>query len=575
MALGGLGLLTLAVLLFNLPTRGIAADTSGILLIYGLLTALGLNFGIKVEGGEFSAAHAVGLLALLSLPADAVPYSLWTIALGGLVGGLIAVRSMPRSAGLTRLILLIARVTLSFYAGALVYSGALPLVNLTLGDLLPLIIFGVVTSAVYLALFVFQVYGEGWDVGLLRVSAPEMGVLLLLPLPFAALGAVIYNTLPLLPFSLYLASFALIVIRPQATGGAQLRLRRQVEELSSIADMSKTIRADLELETLLDVVYRQVSQLLKVDNFTVALYDGTKLEFPLNVEAGEVQPRPALAGDLDPEDPLRRVLETEQPLLAPSRSQAGRGANSWLGAPLLTGGHLLGALVVKSSDPRRRFDTNDLRLLSIVAATTGVALENVQLYRSQKLRVTEQATLNRILTLLTDTLSPDTVIETVLAAALDLTGAAAASLYQFWDEANLAFVSSLGFSTDAGELPEPLLVSARTQLSPDQQPIVVTDAAQDDLAEALRPALDRLGMAAWIELPLIYQGVALGVLAIYTDSAARVQPGDGRTAAHLRQPIGAGDDQRAPVRHHRRDAGTARRSTAGVGGDRSPADDRA
>ncbi len=51
-----------------------------------------------------------------------------------------------------------------------------------------------------------------------------------------------------------------------------------------------------------------------------------------------------------------------------------------------------------------------------------------------------------MLTLLTDTLSPDTVIETVLAAALDITGATAASLYQFWDEAKLAFVSSLGLA---------------------------------------------------------------------------------------------------------------------------------
>ncbi len=526
LALIGLGLLTLVVLLLNPPAHDIAASTSGILLIYGLLTALGLNFGINVEGGKFSATHAIGLLALLSLPGYAAPYSLWTIALGGLVGGLIAVRSMQRKAGMTRLVLLIARVTLSFYAGALVYNGALPLVNFTVGDLLPVIVFGVVTSAAYLALFIFQLYVEGWDVGLLRPSAPEIVVLLLLPLPFVAVGAVIYNTLTLLPFSLYLATLALIVIRPQGTVGAQLRLRRQVEELSSIADMSKAIRADLELETLLDVVYRQVSRLLKVDDFTVALYSGTKLEFPLNVEGGTIQPRPPLEGDLDPADPLRRVLETEQALLVPIRAQtpALPGVSSWLGVPLLTGGHLLGALVVKSSDPRHRFDANDLRLLSIVAATTGVALENVQLYRSQKLRVTELATLNRVLALLTDTLSPGTVIETVLAAALDLTGAAAASVYQFWDEAKLAFVSSLGFGADAGELPEPLLVTARTQLAPDQQPIVITDVAQDALAEGLRAALERLGKSAWIELPLIYQGVALGVLAIYSDQPREFSP---------------------------------------------------
>ena len=105
------------------------------------------------------------------------------------------------------------------------------------------------------------------------------------------------------------------------------------------------------------------------------------------------------------------------PISNPARPSPKQAVVSWLGVPLLSGGHLLGALVVTSTDPRRRFGDDDLRQLNIVAAATSVALENAQLYRQQKERVSQLATLNRIVALLTDTLSPDTVIDTVISSA--------------------------------------------------------------------------------------------------------------------------------------------------------------
>ncbi len=516
-----LGLITLAVLLFNLPDQGVLAGYGGILIIYALLTAFALNFGVVVVEGELSPAHGVGMLVLLSLPHTVFSSSLWAIALGGAIGEVaLALRTHQRQSS-AHVILVVARITVSYYVAALVYNGALPLQTLHPEALLPVIIYGLVYSTVYFLLFLVEAFVEGKVIT--RPDLLEIGIVLVLPIPFSALGAVVFNTLSIIPFAIYLASFALILIRPHGITRSQHRLRRQVEELSSIAEMSKAIRANLELDDLLKVVYEQVNLLLEVDTFTVALYEGSKLQFPLTMRAGAAD-NTSLPSDENAA--IQRVLRSQAPLLISQPATV--SVYSLIGVPLLSGGHLLGAMLAASTHPRRRFDADELRLLSIVAATTGVALENAQLYRQQKERVGQLAMLNRILALLTDTLSPETVLDTVISSASMVAEATAVAVYLFWDDAKstLALVRSAGLSSEfQAELPDPVIAAlAKTQPIDYQKVITVTDVERDMQATYLRDVMKREHKAAWIELPLSFQGVGLGVLALYYDEPREFSP---------------------------------------------------
>ena len=55
-------------------------------------------------------------------------------------------------------------------------------------------------------------------------------------------------------------------------------------------------------------------------------------------------------------------------------------AASYLGVPIPVGDEIIGVLSVQSTEQENRFNENDLRLLSTIASSVGVALKNAQLF---------------------------------------------------------------------------------------------------------------------------------------------------------------------------------------------------
>src|SRR5690606_21729198 len=121
---------------------------------------------------------------------------------------------------------------------------------------------------------------------------------------------------------------------------------------------------------------------------------------------------------------------------------------------------------------------------------------------------------------LTDTLSPDTVIDTVISSASAVSDATAVAIFLYGDETHttLSQVRSAGFPDAlAAELPEPLMITLNDQPIGAQPPVVIENAVIDPRAEPLRAVMERAGKRAWVEMPLVYQGVGLGVLISYYD----------------------------------------------------------
>ena len=499
-----LGLVALVLLVTNLP-----GQMSGILIFYGLLTALTLNFNTFIPEIEFNPAHGIGMLALLALPASALASILWTVALGSLAGDVIYRLRSKQPLFAAHTLFVVAQMTISFFVAAHLYTGPLPLTDLSGSDITSVLVYGLVYSAIYFLFYLVEMGINGKSLRSLGAYLPEVLLVLLLPILFAALAALIITRLSLLAFLIYAVSLVMVLLRQLQITRTQ---RRQIEELRSIAEMSNAISANLDLETLLDVVYRQVRNLLNVENVTVALYDGAKLQFPLNMRAGVAQPAP------DDDKAIQQVLQTEQPLRLTEPN-----GQSWLGVPLLAGGRLLGALAV--SNPRR-FNADDLRQLSIVASTSSVALENTQFYRQQKERVNQLATLNSIVALLTDTLSPDTVIDTIISSASTIAESSAVAVYLFSDDnkSPLTLERCAGFSDAFLQEPPNPVILGESQSADDPQPVVIADVAHEPRAAALRPFMEREGKPAWIELPLSLQSVPIGLLVVYYNQPREFDP---------------------------------------------------
>jgi two-component system, NtrC family, sensor histidine kinase KinB len=310
---------------------------------------------------------------------------------------------------------------------------------------------------------------------------------------------------------------------------AQVSARKRADELHALSVLGQMLRASMSLRPLLNTVYLQVTQLLEVEDFAIALYDQEtgRLKYPLAIQHG-AQVHPAVSGVNTLAD---HVLQTQTPL-AITRDVQARAQRmgltspddsvvSWLGVPLVSAGRALGVMIVTSQNPQRRLGADDLRLMNIVAANTSVALDNVQFNAQQSERVAQLGALNRILALLTGTLSSDAVLDTVISSASLIADATAVAVYMFWDgsRGRMALVRYAGlsdaFSVDA---PDPLLVThADAQTLDQRKPMIVNDVRRDERTAHVCESMLREGKAAWIELPLFIGEVYSGALVLYFD----------------------------------------------------------
>jgi len=530
-----LGIVMVTTLILNLPDGAMLAEYSVQAMVYAGLTAFTLYFGVLLTEGEFSTAHVIGIMAFLSLERQAHPVMIWAVFVGGLLGGLALVlrsgsgenllrrRLTTRSA--TSIVVICARVTLSFLVGAAVYyylNGPLPLDTPVRDAFGALVAFGLAYSVVYLAIFALETYSDGRSVTkILSTNWLVVAILLLLPVPFGMVAALLVNITPA-TLVIVVVGVVLLTLGLHAFSRTQYQLRKQLEELRSLNAVSQAMQSDLKLNSLLYAMYNQVAQLLHINHFVVALFErnARRLQFPLVIQNGQ-----QITGHSQPwtdKTLLGRVLQKQSPLLISSDVVAKAkelgleppidGLFSWLGVPLLAGGRLIGAMVVTSNDPQQTFSQDDLRLLNIVATNAGVAIDNAQLYEHQTVRANQLVTLNRILALLTGTLSPEEVIDAVLSSASVISEATALAVYLFWDEAHstLALVRAAGLSDKfLSDPPTPLLTDLR------QKPIVINNVETDKRAAMYRPVMAAEKKAAWVEMPLGVGETGLGTIIFY------------------------------------------------------------
>ncbi len=142
--------------------------------------------------------------------------------------------------------------------------------------------------------------------------------------------------------------------------------------------------------TLLDMfgrIHQIIGELLPARNFFVALYDRTRdeLSFPYYVDEHDDAPEPR---KLDDGTLSGRVIMTGEPLLfTPATLREGShdqfklvGTDSmdWLGVPLKSQSHTIGALVVQSYGGDVRYVEKDKALLEFVSSQVAAAIERKQ-----------------------------------------------------------------------------------------------------------------------------------------------------------------------------------------------------
>jgi signal transduction histidine kinase/DNA-binding response OmpR family regulator len=206
-------------------------------------------------------------------------------------------------------------------------------------------------------------------------------------------------------------------------------LNQRVAELAVVNGVQQALAAQLDIQAIVDVVCEKISEVFEARTAYVALIDHATrtLHFPYYLLDGRrIASAPAPLG----ESLASHVVATRRPLVInrdAARRYAELGASSqaddataksWLGVPMIVGDAVVGVVSIQDQDREDAYGESEVNLLTTLAASTGVTLENARLFAETKRllaetdeRAAELATVNAVSQALASELDLDALIE--------------------------------------------------------------------------------------------------------------------------------------------------------------------
>lgn len=189
---------------------------------------------------------------------------------------------------------------------------------------------------------------------------------------------------------------------------------RRLEELTIFNEIGRELSATVSSDELMALIQRQIGRLIDTSNLYIVLLDEDRrmLSFPLFYEQGERQhiaPIPFRDSENQsvrslssiPRWPVlvrltRHALHRPEPLLVqgealiadgwlvelPSELRGVQGTKpfAWLGVPMVVADHVTGLIVVRNYELAVAYSSDDVRILSTIASSAAIALENARLF---------------------------------------------------------------------------------------------------------------------------------------------------------------------------------------------------
>lgn len=391
----------------------------------------------------------------------------------------------------------------------------------------------------FIGIFVFShwlLLPDGIHPALRKPEWAGLAGLALIPLPYAALAGAAFaewGTVALAIFGGVPAGLSPIIRGLILT---QRDLERRLAELSTVGKISQVIQNSLDKETVLNAIFLQVSTLMGVDNFYLAVLDEQhqRLTYPLAVKRGlrQAWPDRPLADRL-----TDRVIRTRAPILIPHHAsralksmgmpELGNPPESWLGVPLVTTGATIGCLAVFHDDPGRSLSSADLEVMQTLAGQASAALANAELFEQARTRAESLATINRVTTALRSTLDFDHTLELILRALADIAGSERVAVYLHDAPRHQLFLARASGLSDTFlaasmviNIDEPLRARGFRQ-----QAVLPIDLTQDGEGAARENEhLRNEGIQSIIQLPLSTPEGSQGQVSIYFDGPHHLTP---------------------------------------------------
>ncbi len=386
----------------------------------------------------------------------------------------------------------------------------------------------------YAAIHAVLLLVDFWLRSPVTMEAPGRDVFLFvliefLLLPFVILVVQAFIAIQIGAIALLGAIIGISSISIHLAANARSDLLRRVQDISTLQEISLTMRSTLDVDELLEVIHVQITELLKADSFYVALYDerDDRLWYPLAVKRGKRHqwPRRPLMDRL-----TDRVIREQQAFMLPrnayqeiERIGLPRGEEllqTWLGVPLATPKRVLGCLAVFSFTQEVEFTPADRNMLTILSSQVSVALENALLYEQTQQRASQLESLNKIAAQISASLEPEAVLEEVCKAVFAVSQEHRCAIFLTEpddDHVCLAHASGLSDHFTEQTLSFPVSYDGRTRSLRTGRPELYSSLDSVDLENSYKEHLIAENIQAFGEFPMGTPDGYIGFLSVFYD----------------------------------------------------------
>jgi len=320
--------------------------------------------------------------------------------------------------------------------------------------------------------------------------------------------------------------------------------QQRTAELAIINSVQQGLASQLDMQAIYDLVGDKIREIFDAQAVIIASLDqATGLaHFHYEIEKGErAHTLPSPYGGF-----ARRVIQTRAPLLMNrltdeiraqygTKVHGGSPVRSWLGVPLMVAHEVKGIVTLQNVDRENAFSESNVRLLTTLAASMSVALENARLFTEEQQRAADLATINRVSHALASQVELDALIrlageqiretfdaDVAYIALLDRTANIINFPYCF-GESLIAFPFGEGLTSKIIESGQPLLINRDM------------DARRAELGAT------RVGTQAksYLGVPIFVGAQALGVVSVQsTHEEGRFNENDQRLLATIAANVG-------------------------------------
>ncbi len=314
------------------------------------------------------------------------------------------------------------------------------------------------------------------------------------------------------------------------------RLLKETEqraaELAVINSVQKGLASKLDMQAIYDLVGDKIQDIFKTEVVYIAIRNSNKLEqidFPYYLDRGKrLSLEPIMLG----KGITSKVIQSQQALVAGSmQRQIELGgiyddeeqSQSYLGVPIFLGDSVIGVASVQSYQPDA-FRDGDIRLLSTLASSMGVALENARLFdETQRLlketeqRAAELAIINSVQEGLASKLDMQAIYDLVGDKIRDIFNAQSILIVTY-DKATNICDFAYNYEKGVRYFPDPRSLSGISgHVIRTRQPIMINENLNKREEEILgEPTVILAGedIKSRLDVPMLVGGEATGVISL-------------------------------------------------------------